>query len=56
MKNYSLHAIGAAACLLPLLGCIVELNGERIPEMVFFRPFGQYPAQQPLKLGMNTGL
>ncbi len=54
MKNYSLHAIGAGACLSPLRGCIVELNGERIPEMVFFRLFGQYPARRPLKLGMVT--
>jgi len=29
--------------------------GDRIPDMVFFRPFGKYPVQQPLKLGMNPG-
>lgn len=29
--------------------------GDRIPDVVLFRPFGRYPGQQPLQLGMNTG-
>lgn len=30
--------------------------GERIPDMVLFRPCGgRYPVGQPLQLGMNTG-
>jgi len=31
------------------------ITGDRIPDMVLFRPFGKYPVQQPLKLGMNAG-
>jgi hypothetical protein len=30
-------------------------TGDRIPDMVLFRPFGRYPGQQPLQLGLNTG-
>lgn len=29
--------------------------GDRIPDMVLFRPFGKYPVQQPLQLGLNAG-
>ena len=29
--------------------------GDRIPDMVLFRPLGRYPVQQPLQLGLNTG-
>jgi len=31
------------------------IAGDRIPDMVLFHPFGGYPGQQPLQLGMNTG-
>ncbi len=31
------------------------IAGDRIPEAVVFRPYGRSPAQQPLRLGMNSG-
>ena len=30
-------------------------TGDRIPDMVLFRPLGRYPVQLPLQLGLNAG-